>query len=135
MAVSRRYVMTAKRKAALRKAQLASAKKRKGRGSKGRVRRANSRSVMANKRLSYATNKKYHSRGGAYALHSDRKHSRGIYATNRHGKPLSKGAKRANRYAANYMLTNPGYAAVVGASKYRGRKKKSTGYTPKKAKR
>lgn len=91
-----------------------------GRSVKGKISRAN---AIGAKKNAYAK-KKYKKRGGAYQQHLDRKNSVGIYSTNIQGKKLSARSKKANKIAANVMMTNPGYASVVLASKYRGKKKK-----------
>lgn len=114
--MANRRVMTARRRAALRKAQLASARKRKGRGAKRAVKRANRRSVSANKKLYAAQH--YRKPGGYHKQMKHLRNSQGVYATNVHGKKIGSKAKKLNK-AAYYLNYSP---VAMGVSKARGKR-------------
>ena len=105
---------TAKQKAAQRKAALASARKRRGRGKSTRAQRKNIR----RSKKAYAK-KNYKGRGGYARKYSDLRHSRGAFATNRHGKKYGKVGRAVNAYAAYSTVSPLGFAV----SRRRGKKR------------
>jgi hypothetical protein len=108
------YIMTARRKAALRKAQLASARKRRKSGIKTeRARRKKIRKSGA-----------YRGAGSLYKSYSDHGNSKGYYSRGRTGKPIGKVRRVARK--ANYLsaYAHPLNAGILLASKARGKRKK-----------
>jgi hypothetical protein len=108
------HVMTARRKAALRKAQLASALKRKRRGVKGEVAR----------RRKIRKSGAYKGAGSIYKSQSDYGNSRGYFSRGIGGKPIGKSRRiyRKTSYMASYA--HPIVAATLLGSKARGNRKK-----------
>lgn len=119
-----RYKMTAKRRAALRKAQLASARKRRKGGVKRRAKRLGRNVNREYARKTAYAKKHYSGRGGMHRKHKDMARSRGAYKNNWRGKRYGRTARVVNRGAGAFLMANPGYAAPILASKYRGRKRK-----------
>jgi hypothetical protein len=124
-----RHVMTAARKAALRKAQLASARKRRRgisrKSQAARVRNRQNKKIAAaaekSHRYTYA-GRHYKGPGGIYKMNVDRYHSRGAFSRSPANKPWSKGQKRVNKVAQGVLMANPGASGLVAASYIRGRR-------------
>jgi hypothetical protein len=108
------HIMTARRKAALRKAQLASARKRR----KGGI------SAERSRRRKIRKSGAYKGAGSVYKRNSDYGNSKGYFSRGRTGKPIGK-ARRVYR-KANYMsqYAHPVSAGILLASKARGKRKK-----------
>ena len=117
--MARRYVMTARRKAALRKAQLASARKRRKGGRIKSTARAYKRETARKK--AYA--KKHYKGPGAYKRKaSDMYHSRGAFSKNWRGRSYSTRGKRINKAATIAVHANYGSAAILAGSHIRGKR-------------
>ena len=108
----RSHVMTARRKAALRKAQLASARKRR----KGNISAEKARRKRLRGKGRYA---------GPGALHRSRQdygNSKGYFSRTRTGKPIGKVRKKARKVQSVVMLAHPTNAAIYGTSYLRHRR-------------
>jgi hypothetical protein len=114
-----KYVMTARRKAALKKAQLASARKRKKRA----------RAITKGKRKAYMKRAKAaypvkNNPGRIYRMNRARTNSTGVFAKHPSGRNWTKREKRVNKVAGNYISYVAGAnALLMGGSYVRGRRK------------
>ena len=119
---------TAKQKAALRKAQLASARKRRGRGRskpglRARARRLRSSVKSTTKAKRAYAKRNYTGAGSIYKMNSDRRNSRGAFATNWRGKKYGSKMRKVNKAAQTYTNIVGINPLILGASYARGRRK------------
>lgn len=115
-----KHVMTAARRAALRKAQLASARKRR-RKTAPRYKRTIGNVNREGQRKQKAALKKYpKGPGQIYKFNHDRLNLKGAYSKNSYGNPYKH--KKLAKVAAHSILLNPGFSGVYAASYVRGRK-------------
>ena len=116
-----RFVMTARRRAALKKAQLASARKRRKAGIKGEK----------NRRRAIERTGRYKKAGGFYHIASDYRTSSGVYSRTRTGKKIKKKRKVYRKINGSAMYGS----YVVGLSSLNGRRKGTNKKKSRKAKR
>jgi hypothetical protein len=113
----KRHVMTARRKAALRKAQLASAHKRKKRGRQ--IKRGKAKAWRKRARAAYPVK---NNPGRLYRMNSDRRNSRGVYSKHPTGRNLTKGEKRGNKIGGTYLMAAGINPLMMAGSYARGRR-------------